>query len=194
MGHRVTIANARRVKLISASDNKTDEHDAELLARLGRADASLLAPMVHRSSELQADLAIAKARDTLVATRTKLVNHVRGTVKSFGERLPKCSSSSFVRHTRALIPAALEVALAAVYEMIANLDEQIRKQDKLIEDKAEANPDVAVLEQVDGVGALTALVYLLTLEDKGASPAAGWQGPTSGCGHASRNLETTIRN
>ncbi len=142
LGHRVTIANPRRVKLISASNNKTDEHDAELLARLGRADESLLAPMVHRGSEVQADLAIAKARDTLVATRTKLVNHVRGTVKSFGERLPKCSSSSFVRHTRALLPAALEVALAPVYETIAKLDEQIHAQDKLIEKKAEANPDV----------------------------------------------------
>jgi hypothetical protein len=168
LGHRVTIANARRVKLISASDNKTDEHDAELFARLGRADARLLAPMVHRSSELQADLAIAKARDTLVATRTKLVNHVRGTVKSFGERLPKCSSVSFVRHTRALVPAALETALAPVYETIAKLDEQIRAQDKMIAQTAERHPDVAVLEQVDGVGVLTALVYVLTLEDKPA--------------------------
>lgn len=167
LGHRVTIANARRVKLISASDNKTDEHDAELLARLGRADASLLAPMVHRSAELQADLAIAKARDTLVATRTKLVNHVRGTVKSFGERFPKCSSSSFARHTRALIPAALETALGPVYETIAKLDEQIRAQDKMIEKTAERHTDVAVLEQVNGVGVLTALVYVLTLEDKG---------------------------
>jgi transposase len=166
LGHRVTIANARRVKLISASDNKTDEHDAELLARLGRADARLLAPLVHRSSEVQADLAIAKARDTLVATRTKLVNHVRGTVKSVGERLPKCSASSFVRHTRELIPAALQPALNPMYETLAKLDEQIREQDKLIGKKAAENPDVAVLGQVDGVGALTALVYLLTLEDK----------------------------
>lgn len=166
LGHRVTIANARRVKLISASDNKTDEHDAELLARLGRADARLLAPLVHRSSEVQADLAIAKARDTLVATRTKLVNHVRGTVKSVGERLPQCTASSFVRHTRELIPAALAPALNPIYETIAKLDEQIREQDKLIGSKAAENPDVAVLEQVDGVGALTALVYVLTLEDK----------------------------
>jgi transposase len=166
LGHRVTIANARRVKLISASDNKTDEHDAELLARLGRADARLLAPMVHQSAEVQADLAIAKARDTLVATRTKLVNHVRDTVKSLGERLPKCTASSFVRHTRALIPATLEPALSPIYETIAKLDEQIREQDKIIANKAAANPDVAVLEQVDGVGALTALVYLLTLENK----------------------------
>src|SRR5262245_33761826 len=32
LGHRVTVANPRRVKLISQSDNKTDRHDAERLA------------------------------------------------------------------------------------------------------------------------------------------------------------------
>src|SRR5262245_1166392 len=45
LGHRVTVANPRRVKLISESNNKTDRHDAELLARLGRADLRLLAPV-----------------------------------------------------------------------------------------------------------------------------------------------------
>ena len=43
-GHRVTVANPRRLQLISASDNKTDRHDAELLARLGRADVELSLP------------------------------------------------------------------------------------------------------------------------------------------------------
>jgi transposase len=79
LGHRVTVANARRVQLLSLSDNKTDRHDADLLARMGRADVGLLAPVVHRQPQTQADLAVAKARDLLVATRTKLVNHVRGT-------------------------------------------------------------------------------------------------------------------
>ena len=88
LGHRVTVANPRRVKLISANDNKTDRHDAELLAWLGRVDEALLSPVVHRGTQAQADLAVAKARDMLVSTRTKLVNHVRGTVKAFGERLP----------------------------------------------------------------------------------------------------------
>ena len=59
MGHRVTVANPRRVKLISESQNKTDRHDAELLARLGRADEGLLAPVKHRSQQAQADLAVA---------------------------------------------------------------------------------------------------------------------------------------
>jgi transposase len=69
-GHRVTVANPRRVQLISANHNKTDRHDAELLARLGRADLKLLAPVEHRSPEAQKDLAVAKSRDILVATRT----------------------------------------------------------------------------------------------------------------------------
>ena len=99
LGHRVTVANPRRVKVIGQSDTKTDWSDAELLARLGRADASLLAPVEHRSKQAHADLAVAKSRDVLVATRTKLVNHIRCVVKSFGERLLKCTTESFHRRT-----------------------------------------------------------------------------------------------
>lgn len=133
LGHRVTVANPRRVKLISESQNKTDRHDAELLARLGRADVQLLAPVTHRSQQAQADLAVAKARDVLVATRTKLINHVRGTVKSFGERLNKCGATSFAKKTRELIPAVLKPALEPIYATIQVLNEQIRQHDRKIE-------------------------------------------------------------
>jgi transposase len=166
LGHRVTVANPRRVKLISESDNKTDRHDAELLARLGRADVKLLAPVVHRKPQAQADLAVAKARDVLVATRTRLVNHVRGTVKSFGERLPTCAAESFARKTRDLIPADLKAALEPVYQVLDRLDEQIREQDKMIERVAKRYPDVEAVSQISGVGVLTALVFVLTIEDK----------------------------
>jgi transposase len=166
LGHRVTVANPRRVKLISESDSKTDRHDAELLARLGRADVKLLAPVGHRKPQTQADLAVAKARDILVATRSKLVNHVRGTVKSVGERLPMCTSASFARKTRGLIPAELKPALEAVYQTLERIDEQIKEQDKMIERVAKRYPDVDVVSQVSGVGVLTALVFVLTIENK----------------------------
>jgi transposase len=165
-GHRVTVANPRRVKLISENNNKTDRHDAELLARLGRTDVKLLAPVEHRTAQAQADLAVAKARDVLVATRTKLVNHVRGTVKSFGKRLPKCTAESFSRKTQILVPDLLKAALEPVYQALDRLDEQIKEQDKLIERLAERYPDVKVVSQMSGVGVLTALVFLLTIEDK----------------------------
>jgi transposase len=166
LGHQVTVANPRRVKLISASDTKTDRHDAELLARLGRADVKLLAPVQHRASEAQTHLAVAKARDVLVATRTKLVNHVRGTVKSFGERLPKCAAASFARRTRVLVPDDLKPALEPIYEVLGRLNEQIKEYDKLIERIAGRCPDVKVVSQIPGVGALTGLAFVRTVEDK----------------------------
>jgi transposase len=166
LGHRVTVANPRKVKLISENDNKTDRHDAELLARLGRADTRLLKPVEHRTPQAQADLAVPKARDILVATRTKLINHVRGTVKSFGERLVKCAAESFARRTRELIPAQLRPALKPIYEALGKIDEQIREFDKMIERIAKRYPDVEVVSQPNGVGVLTGLVFVLTIEDK----------------------------
>jgi transposase len=152
--------------LISASDNKTDRHDAELLARLGRADVELLAPVEHRTPEAQTDLAVAKARDILVATRTSLVNHVRGTVKSLGERIPACTAESFARRTWEKVPEALKPALKPIYESLTRVDEQIRECDRSIERIARRYSDVAVVSQVHGVGTLTGLVFVLTIDDK----------------------------
>lgn len=165
-GHQVTVANARKLKLISESDSKSDRCDCELLARLGRADISLLAPITHRSIRAQADLAVAKARDVLVAARTKLVNHVRGTIKSFGLRLPSCSSASFVRKTRELVPPELRLALEPIYESLERMNEQIDEYDLTVERIAKRYPDVEVISQPDSVGTLTALVFMLTVEDK----------------------------
>ena len=77
-GHEVVVANAHKVRLIYESDRQNDRLDARRLARLGRVDASLLAPVEHRSAEAQADLAVVRSRDALVAARTQLINAARG--------------------------------------------------------------------------------------------------------------------
>lgn len=166
LGHKVTVANPRKLQLISQSNAKRDVADAELLARLGRADEGLLAPVRHRGSEAQADLAVARARDTLVRTRTRLVNHARGLVKSFGERLPSCSAESFHRKAKEHVPAQLKAALEPVFCVLEHLEEQIRRHDESLKAAARKYPDVEVISQPKGVGLLTALVFLLTLEDK----------------------------
>lgn len=166
LGHLVTVANPRKVQLISQSNDKSDDNDGETLARLGRVDRKLLSPVRHRGRQAQTELAVAKTRDLLVRQRTKLVNHVRGVLKSFGLRLPKCDTDYFARRTRDLIPAELKMALDPLYETLQSVDEQIKQLDKTIERIAKRHEDVAVLAQPNGVGTLTALVYLLTVEDK----------------------------
>ena len=165
-GHRVTVANPRRLKVISTSDSKDDWRDAELLARLGRADLALLAPVTHRSDAAQSELSVLKARDVLVKTRTKLVNFVRAVVKATGDRIPKCAAEGFHRRTRLAVPEALRPALDPIYTTLEALSAQIRELEKTIEQLAASDPDVAIVSQIDGIGTLTAVAFMRTLGDK----------------------------
>jgi transposase len=166
LGHEVLVANARKLRLIYSNKRKTDEVDAENLARLARLDPKLLYPLKHRGEEGQAHLAIIRSRQALVDCRTQLVNHVRGAVKSFGHRLPKCPARSFHKRAKEHIPEALRPALEPVLEQIASLTERIRGYDRQLETICqERYPETELLRQVEGVGPLTALTFVLTLED-----------------------------
>jgi transposase len=165
-GHEVLIANPRKLRLIYSNKRKTDEIDAENLARLARLDPKLLYPLKHRGEDSQAHLAIIRSREALVSARTQLVNHVRGAVKSFGARLPKCPARSFHKKAAAHIPQALWSALEPLLETIGSLTERIRDYDQQLETICqERYPETDLLRQVEGVGALTALTFVLTLDD-----------------------------
>ena len=166
LGHEVTIANARRVALISKNSKKSDRTDAELLARLGRSDTSLLSPMQHRDKEKQADLAIPRTRDALVSTRTQLINHIRGVVKSFGVRFPSCTSDCFYKKTEGLIPVELKPALGALYRVLGEVETQLREYAKQIDKLAKKYHEIGAVQQIDGVGPVTAASFVLTLGDK----------------------------
>jgi transposase len=101
-----------------------------------------------------------------VGCRTQLVNHVRGAVKSFGARLPKCPARSFHNRAPEHIPEALLSALGPILEQIGSLTERIRQYDRELQIVAkERYPETDLLRQVEGVGPLTALTFVLTLED-----------------------------
>jgi transposase len=165
-GHEVLVANARKLRLIYANRRKTDEVDAQNLARLARLDPRLLYPLKHRGEDSQAHMAIIRSRQALIGCRTQLVNHVRGAVKSFGARLPKCPARTFHKRAAEHIPEALLPALEPVLEQIGSLTERIRGYDRELETISEKYyPETALLRQVEGVGPLTALAFVLTLED-----------------------------
>jgi transposase len=162
-GHEMLVANARKLRLIYSNKRKTDEVDAENLARL---DPKLLYPLKHRGEESQAHMAIIRSRQALVDCRTQLVNHVRGAVKSFGARLPKCPARSFHKNAAEHIPEALMPALGPILEQIGSLTQPIRDYDRKLEAiSKERYPETELLRQVEGIGPLTALTFVLTLED-----------------------------
>jgi transposase len=111
-------------------------------------------------------LAIIRSRQALVDCRTQLVNHVRGAVKSFGHRLPKCPARSFHKRAPEHIPEALLPALGPILEQIGSLTERIRDYERRLEAICqERYPETELLRQVEGIGPLTALTFVLTVED-----------------------------
>jgi len=166
LGHETITANPRYVRLIYSSGSKNDQLDAERLARLARVDPKLLHPIQHRGGTAQADRALLRSRNALVECRTKLINYARGIVKSMGGKLRNCSSSSFHKRVRQDLPDELKPALTPVLDTIAALTLKIQRLETRIERlAAKRYPETGLLRQVSGVGPLTALSYVLTVED-----------------------------
>jgi transposase len=80
--------------------------------------------------------------------------------------LPKCPTVSFHKRAAEHIPEALWPALGPVLETIGSLTERIRDYERQLESiYKEHYPETDRLRQVEGVGTVTALTFVLTLED-----------------------------
>jgi len=181
LGHDVLVANARKLKAIYHNPRKGDRADAETLARLARLDPALLSPIHHRSPQAQSNLAVLRSRDAIIRSRTLLINHARSIVKSSGDRLPSCSADSFAHKVAPDIPETLHPALLPILDTIASLTKQIREYDRQIELLCQDQyPETKLLRKVSGVGPLTALGYILTLEEPRRFQRSRQVGPALG--------------
>src|SRR5580698_3426852 len=143
LGHKVIVAHAQKVELITKSNRKDDRHDARTLARLARIDPELLGPERHRSAKAQIHLTVIRARAELVSARTALVNAARGLVKSYGERLPKCGTQQVNRELAVGLNTELREVLEPLLKEIESLNERIPEYDERMEKIAqEVYPEV----------------------------------------------------
>ena len=180
-GHEVLVANPRLMEGTKRRKRKNDRIDAQKLARLGRVDPKSLHPITHRSREVRQDLVLLRARDAVVAARTELINATRGLVKSMGTRLPKCSSPSFGQTVKDVIPEEVREALLPLVQLADALSACIKSYDQKIEELgSEKYGQTNLLRQVKGVGPITALAYVLTLENPERFPKSRDVGPYLG--------------
>jgi transposase len=181
LGHEDVVSNPSKVYGNQRRTKRNDRSDARFLARQGRADVELLHPIQHRGAEAQEHLALIRTRDQLVRARTKLINHVRGSVKSVGGRIRKCSAEAFAARARHEVPAELRIATEPVLDVITDLTRRIHEMDTRVERIAQQKyPEVERLQQPKGVGALTALAYVLLVEDPKRFKASRDVGPYFG--------------
>ena len=133
-------------------------------------DPKSLYPIQHRSTKVREDLLLLRARDS-----------VRGLVKTMGARLSSYSSDAFPKKVVAEIPDELKKTLQPLLVLIAKLSEAIKSYDQRIEQLAdEKYPHTQLLRQVKGVGPVTSLAYVLTLESPLRFPRSRDVGPYVG--------------
>jgi transposase len=145
--------------------NKTDQNDAEGLAQTVRTGWYR---SVHvKSLDAHRARALLGARAQLVGMATRLSNHIRGVLKTFGV-LP--GGVRGIRFDRRIETQSLERPdLAPIFgPMLATwrqLREQIKAFDKAVRSLVRASADCRLLMSVPGIGPLTVLAYVSTVED-----------------------------
>lgn len=158
---------ARHAKgVLSTRVNKSDVHDAEGLAQLARTGWFKAVHM--KASATHIDRAALKIRVQLIGAKTALANQMRGLLKLFGLRLGKVTTPG----KRAERLAALyrqrpdvEALFAPLVASIEAIEAQLRKSTGLLEARATADPVTTRLMSVPGVGPITALTFIASIED-----------------------------
>jgi transposase len=206
-GLQVDCLDARRVKAaLQMRLNKTDENDAEGLAQIMRTGWYRA---VHvKSLDAHRARALLGARAQLVGMTTRLSNMIRGVLKTFGLLPGAGRGLSFDRKVEALLEGVPEIALI-VRPLLATwrqLREQIAVFDKAVHQQVRKDPICRLLMTVPGIGALSSLMYVSTIEDPGRfsrsravgahfglTPRRYQSGETDRSGHISRCGDSLAR-
>jgi transposase len=163
----VTCICARHAKkALSARVNKSDAHDAESLAQLARTGWFKRVHM--KASATHIDRAALKIRTQLMTARNACANQLRGLLKLFGLRL---GTATTPRRRRERLDAlfARKPQLRSIFmpliETIEALDAQLESSARLLAARAKADPVATRLMSVPGVGPVTALTFVTSIED-----------------------------
>lgn len=167
-GCEVIVANARKLRAIYQNERKCDKIDAQMLAKLVRVDPSLLHPVQHASEQSQRDSLNLKLRDILVRQRVHIISSVRGVLKSLGLTTTCPSTPTFPAKAREALAEQADILLSVTPALNALdvLSEQIKAYDKAIALAIqERYPTAQLLMSIAGVGPITALSFVLVVED-----------------------------
>jgi transposase len=105
------------------------------------------------------------ARDLLVQTRTKSITLVRALLRHEGIKPERKSSTTFAQRVREIgVPEGLASELAPVLDLIDALNEKIRRADERVAEIARDETHQRLMS-VPGVGPVTAVAFIATLDD-----------------------------
>jgi transposase len=162
----VVCLDARHARAaLSVQINKSDANDADGLAQIVR--TGWYREVEVKSVESHLVHATLGVRKQLVDMRTEMINQIRGLMKIFGLILPKGSGARFEAQVRTRVADHAELGLV-VEPMLAAwraLDDQVAALERQLVRRARRHEVCHRLMTVPGVGPLTALAFVTTVDE-----------------------------
>jgi transposase len=167
-GHEVRVVPATLVRSlgVGARRIKTDRRDAQVLSEVScRIDL----PSVHVPSDLARQRrTMCGMREELVASRTALINCVRGWTRTQLLKVAPATSATFPKRLRSAAlarPDGLPEHVERLIKVVDSLNEQIAAADKELRLLAESDPVCCRIMSVPGVGSVTGMRFMAAIDD-----------------------------
>jgi transposase len=183
LGHTVRLIAPQFVKPY-VKTNKSDRNDAEAICEAVGRPSMRFVPI--KSAQMQAVLAVHRARQGFVKARTAQANQIRGLLSEFGiviaqgighigKRLPE-----ILEDGENALPGMMRQLLRGLGENLKEMDEQVSELERQIKLWHRENEQSSKLEAIAGIGPITASAFVATLGDvrsfKNARQVAAWLG------------------
>jgi transposase len=165
-GLPVICIDARHAKAaLKMQINKSDRNDAAGIARIMQ--CGWYKEVRVKALDSHAIRALLGSRALLVGLKRDLENQIRGLLKNFGLVIGRAKMNTFTARTVELIDG--QPVLAAAIEPLLKAREALARQiaglDRKLLRLARSEPQARRFMTVPGVGAITALCYLATIDD-----------------------------
>lgn len=167
-GHQVRVVPGKLVRLLGVADRgvKNDQQDAR---HLSKASWQTDVPSVHiPSAEARELKSICGARDILVETQTKLVNNVRGWLRTHLWRLRSGKTVTLpdrIRGQAQALGIALPEHIERQLDLLLSVSEQVKAADKHVARIAKAHDVCRRLMTIPGIGPVTAIRFVAAIDD-----------------------------
>jgi transposase len=142
---------------------KTDRRDAQALCEACRLGAYRPA---HRASDRSRHRrGLIAAREALVQTRTRYISVVRALLRREGHRIRSGGAPTFVERVKELeLPAYLKLEVAPLLTLMKSINVQLEKLDRRLAKIVKGDEVVQRLTTVPGIGPVTAVTLVATLD------------------------------
>lgn len=182
-GHTVRLMAPQFVKPY-VKTNKSDRNDAEAICEAVARPNMRFVPV--KTAEMQAVLALHRARQGFVKARTAQANQIRGLLAEFGMVIPKGMGHIAKRLPEILedaengLPGMMRQLFERLGENLKGMDKQVGELERQIKLWHRDSEPSRKLEAIAGIGPITASAYVASVGDaksfKNARQVPAWLG------------------